>query len=32
MKVFDKKDWPRVTTLLIAHGRKKLPLNLGKIN
>jgi len=34
MRVFDKKDWPRVTALLIAHGRKKLPLNLnlGKIN
>lgn len=26
MKLFEKKDWPKVTTLLIAHGRKKLPL------
>lgn len=23
MKLFDKKDWPDVTTLLIAQGRKK---------
>lgn len=23
MKLFDKKDWPLVTHLLIAHGRKK---------
>lgn len=23
MKLFDKKDWPLITHLLIAHGRKK---------
>lgn len=23
MKIFDIKDWPNVTSLLIAHGRKK---------
>ena len=26
MKLFGKKDWPLVTHLLIAHGRKKEPL------
>lgn len=32
MTLFDKKDWRQVTTLLIAHGRGKLILDLGKID
>jgi endonuclease III len=32
MEIFNKKDWPRVTLLLIHHGRNKLPLDLRKLS